>query len=639
MMRQTETMLNGVRGTTFIQDTKKEGYDEDYRGYKIWVSDNDSATVNFEGVLPNKTFPNLDMAKDAIDELLKKNESFKEMLLKHGNDPDENFDPAQLKMGIEIEKEHNDDPEIRKKIAKAHLAEFPDYYTHLKKMETEMKTSKPKSVAKKEQAENMLADIKHFLQKHPNPDDEFVHDWADQKGYDIKEVEATIYQLATMAAKKESFTEKIEKRGDKWVVLTKDGSKVLGTHGSEEDAKKQLAAIEISKHKQRLLNTLTKEFEQLESFKEIRYKVMDQDGDELGDIDASSSEEAKAKATKLVTDKGVPGVTSIKVKAYREEESLNNKSQPTYIETTQNGIRTITQIVKLKEAKIQQGMTIHGANEDGVIKTITSDEVIVRWEYSGTVGMPIEEFNLAVENGDIILEQEWNENLEEALKSATGTDDLDAIARAFFKKEYGELSREEQQRARMIRDGAKMGESLKEQEAKKYLGPGEKAPEGKSVKTGPSGGQYYETEPGEVEPTKQKPVEKPELKTGDTVDYKGKEWKVIATPSSPAYTKYVIRSGDEQASVDIADLSPEAQKATKPQPKGAQVGVTNAVSTALAGGVGLGAAFLSYIQSIERPTSADELRKIKKAFEDEYKRQKGIPIETIPTRTAKTEPI
>lgn len=59
------------------------------------------------------------------------------MMLKHGDDPDENFDPEQLKMGIEVEQEHTDDLEIAKQIAKAHLFEIPDYYTRLAKMEQE----------------------------------------------------------------------------------------------------------------------------------------------------------------------------------------------------------------------------------------------------------------------------------------------------------------------------------------------------------------------------------------------------------------------------------------------------------------------------------------------------------------------
>jgi len=42
--------------------------------------------------------------------------------------------------------------------------------------------------------------------------------------------------------------ETIVKRGNKWLVMNKAKTKVLGTHDSEEKAKKQLAAIEINKH-------------------------------------------------------------------------------------------------------------------------------------------------------------------------------------------------------------------------------------------------------------------------------------------------------------------------------------------------------------------------------------------------------
>ena len=45
----------------------------------------------------------------------------------------------------------------------------------------------------------------------------------------------------------QELSEKVEKRGSEWVVLSSDGSDVLGTHDSKEKALKQLAAIEISK--------------------------------------------------------------------------------------------------------------------------------------------------------------------------------------------------------------------------------------------------------------------------------------------------------------------------------------------------------------------------------------------------------
>lgn len=46
-------------------------------------------------------------------------------------------DPKQLKMGIKVEHEHINDDDVAKKIALDHLAEIPDYYTRLDKMEKE----------------------------------------------------------------------------------------------------------------------------------------------------------------------------------------------------------------------------------------------------------------------------------------------------------------------------------------------------------------------------------------------------------------------------------------------------------------------------------------------------------------------
>lgn len=45
------------------------------------------------------------------------------------------YDSKELAMGIEVEKEHLPYPSIAEKIARDHLAELPDYYTRLKKME------------------------------------------------------------------------------------------------------------------------------------------------------------------------------------------------------------------------------------------------------------------------------------------------------------------------------------------------------------------------------------------------------------------------------------------------------------------------------------------------------------------------
>jgi len=43
----------------------------------------------------------------------------------------------------------------------------------------------------------------------------------------------------------------IRKRGDKWEVVNKAGTKVLGTHSSRPKAVKHLQAIEINKRRKR----------------------------------------------------------------------------------------------------------------------------------------------------------------------------------------------------------------------------------------------------------------------------------------------------------------------------------------------------------------------------------------------------
>ena len=49
------------------------------------------------------------------------------------------FDVRQMKMGRNVEKEHTDNPKLADEIAKDHLAEIPDYYTRLNKMEADAK--------------------------------------------------------------------------------------------------------------------------------------------------------------------------------------------------------------------------------------------------------------------------------------------------------------------------------------------------------------------------------------------------------------------------------------------------------------------------------------------------------------------
>jgi hypothetical protein len=54
------------------------------------------------------------------------------------------YDPEQLKIGIETEMEHTDNPEVAEKIAKDHLKESKNYYIYLAEMEKKMKAEENK---------------------------------------------------------------------------------------------------------------------------------------------------------------------------------------------------------------------------------------------------------------------------------------------------------------------------------------------------------------------------------------------------------------------------------------------------------------------------------------------------------------
>lgn len=65
------------------------------------------------------------------------NKSLKEIAEKHNIDIDDIL--KQLELGIKVEMEHTDDPNVAIEIAKDHLCEFPTYYTELDKMEQSLK--------------------------------------------------------------------------------------------------------------------------------------------------------------------------------------------------------------------------------------------------------------------------------------------------------------------------------------------------------------------------------------------------------------------------------------------------------------------------------------------------------------------
>ena len=79
---------------------------------------------------------------------------------------DVSFVRNQLRMGIAIEKEHTKDKDLATDIALQHLDEFPDYYTKLKKMESDAKKEHKKFKDVKEATDGIKAkDYKGRLDK------------------------------------------------------------------------------------------------------------------------------------------------------------------------------------------------------------------------------------------------------------------------------------------------------------------------------------------------------------------------------------------------------------------------------------------------------------------------------------------
>ena len=95
---------------------------------------------------------------------LKSHQTVENIAKKHRMDV--SFVRNQLRMGIAIEKEHTKDKDLATDIALQHLDEFPDYYTKLKKMESDAKKEHKKFKDVKEATDGIKAkDYKGRLDK------------------------------------------------------------------------------------------------------------------------------------------------------------------------------------------------------------------------------------------------------------------------------------------------------------------------------------------------------------------------------------------------------------------------------------------------------------------------------------------
>ena len=99
----------------------------------------DNPMLNTEGVMGEvveKTSAEKPVEKKAEEKI-----DFEKELMEAGESKGkkDKVNKEQLEMGKKVEKEHTTNPEIAEKITRDHLAEFPDYYTHLEEMENNAK--------------------------------------------------------------------------------------------------------------------------------------------------------------------------------------------------------------------------------------------------------------------------------------------------------------------------------------------------------------------------------------------------------------------------------------------------------------------------------------------------------------------
>jgi len=140
-------------------------------------------------------------------------------------------DPKQLAMGIEVEYEHTDSPEEAKKIALDHLAEIPDYYSRLKKMEDEAKSMKKELYAEVEKMESEIKKGENPIQanpdqpRNPNYDLEGADNVPDDKKPDELMVEIEALERQLEAAK--PYQAPIRKPQKSDVMESPDGKAIM----------------------------------------------------------------------------------------------------------------------------------------------------------------------------------------------------------------------------------------------------------------------------------------------------------------------------------------------------------------------------------------------------------------------------
>jgi hypothetical protein len=147
---------------------------------------------------------------------VKSHKSVEQIAKKHRLDV--SFVQHQLEMGIPIEHEHTRDKDLATDIALQHLDEIPDYYTRLKKMESDAKKEHKKFKDVKEHCgceDNAIEELESGLKKLNNT------------SYDsIDSLMRRIMKKHDMTAKQlhNAFVNKNDKTPDNWIKDLKEGT-------------------------------------------------------------------------------------------------------------------------------------------------------------------------------------------------------------------------------------------------------------------------------------------------------------------------------------------------------------------------------------------------------------------------------
>lgn len=100
----------------------------------------DNPMLNSEGAM-GEVVEKTSEEKPAVEKKAEEKIDFEKELMEAGESKGkkDKVNKEQLEMGKKVEKEHTTNPAIAEKITRDHLAEFPDYYTHLEEMENNAK--------------------------------------------------------------------------------------------------------------------------------------------------------------------------------------------------------------------------------------------------------------------------------------------------------------------------------------------------------------------------------------------------------------------------------------------------------------------------------------------------------------------